>query len=591
MRPGNPPKARADLPDQADQGISSGTGMGTFLLLFPGSVFFTFLVTVGAGLWGTWLPSLGYLPAMGKTTLTLHPWTELFNHPAIGGAVRSTLVSGWGTALGAFLLSGLLFAMNYGSRTWGVMEKMLAPILSVPHAAFAIGLSFLISPGGWLVRMVSPGLTGVDLPPAWVIPKDPQGLSLMIALVLKETPFMILVMAGALQQIDYNATMAVGRSLGYRPAQVRLKILLPQLFPHMRLSLYAVIAYSLSVVDMSMILGPTTPPTLPVLVVQWFNDPMLETRLMGAAGATLLLGMVLGSLLLAYILEKAIIRCFEWRVANGRRETLLSPMTPVGRTLLMGGMTVFTLTMVILVIWSFTWQWPFPEVLPAQWSFRFWEKSIHDLGSPMGTTLITGLAATMAGLVLTIGCLEYEATLSKTIAINRYKKCMSIIYLPLLLPQVAFIFGVQMLLTWFHLDASATGLIWSHLIFVLPYIFLTLGSVYRSFDRRIMTTATLLCGSPMKAFLKVKLPMLLRPILFSFAVGISVSVAQYIPTLFIGAGRFSTITTEVVALASGSDRRVAAVYALYQQLIPMGVYLLAIFVPKLMFINRKRMQR
>jgi putative thiamine transport system permease protein len=562
-----------------------------FLLLFPGIVFFTFLATVGAGLLGTWLPSLGYLPAMGKTSLTLHPWTELFNHPALGGAIRSTLVSGWGTALGAFLLSGLLFAMNYGSRTWRVMEKMLAPILSVPHAAFAIGLSFLISPAGWLVRMVSPELTGFDLPPDWVIPKDPHGLSLMLALVLKETPFLILVMAGALQQIDYSATMAVGQSLGYRPAQVRLKIILPQLFPHMRLSLYAVIAYSLSVVDMSMILGPTTPPTLPVLVVQWFNDPMLETRLMGAAGATLLLGMVLGSLFLAYLLEKTAIALFERRMANGERETLLSPMAPVGRTLLIGGMTVFTLAMVILVLWSFTWRWQFPDILPEQWSCRFWEKSLHALGSPMVTTLLLGLASTIAGLVLTIGCLEYESTLLEPHAVNRYKRYMSIIYLPLLLPQVAFIFGFQMMLTGFHLDASATGVVWSHLIFVLPYLFLTLGSTYRSFDRRITTTATLLCGSPMKAFLKVKLPMLLRPILFSFAVGVSVSVAQYIPTLFIGAGRFSTITTEVVTLAGGSDRRVAAVYALYQQLIPMGIYLLALFVPKLMFMNRKLMQR
>jgi len=209
----------------------------------------------------------------------------------------------------------------------------------------------------------------------------------------------------------------------------------------------------------------------------------------------------------------------------------------------------------------------------------------------MATTLLLGLASTIAGLVLTIGCLEYESTLLDPHAANRYKKYMSIVYLPLLLPQVAFFFGIQMMLTRFHLDASATGVVWSHLIFVLPYLFLTLGSTYRSFDRRITTTATLLCGSPMKAFLKVKLPMLLRPILFSFAVGFAVSVAQYIPTLFIGAGRFSTITTEVVTLAGGSDRRVAAVYALYQQLLPMGIYLLALFVPKLMFMNRKLMQR
>jgi putative thiamine transport system permease protein len=58
--------------------------------------------------------------------------------------------------------------------------------------------------------------------------------------------------------------------------------------------------------------------------------------------------------------------------------------------------------------------------------------------------------------------------------------------------------------------------------------------------------------------------MLLRPILFAIAIGFSVSVAQYLPTLFVGAGRFDTLTTEAGSLASGSDRRVVAVFALCQ---------------------------
>ena len=81
--------------------------------------------------------------------------------------------------------------------------------------------------------------------------------------------------------------------------------------------------------------------------------------------------------------------------------------------------------------------------------------------------------------------------------------------------------------------------------------------------------------------------MLLRPILFASAVGFSVSIAQYIPTIFIGAGRFATITTEAVNMAGGSDRRVLAVYALYQLLLPMIMYLLAISIHVSVFRNRK----
>jgi putative thiamine transport system permease protein len=41
-------------------------------------------------------------------------------------------------------------------------------------------------------------------------------------------------------------------------------------------------------------------------------------------------------------------------------------------------------------------------------------------------------------------------------------------------------------------------------------------------------------------------------------------VAQYLPTLFAGGGRFVSVTTEAVALSAGGNRRVLAVQAQLQ---------------------------
>ena len=57
-------------------------------------------------------------------------------------------------------------------------------------------------------------------------------------------------------------------------------------------------------------------------------------------------------------------------------------------------------------------------------------------------------------------------------------------------------------------------------------------------------------------------PLLIAPVLASAALGIAVSVTQYLPTLFMGAGRVTTLTTEAVTLASGTDRRVTAIEVL-----------------------------
>lgn len=59
------------------------------------------------------------------------------------------------------------------------------------------------------------------------------------------------------------------------------------------------------------------------------------------------------------------------------------------------------------------------------------------------------------------------------------------------------------------------------------------------------------------------------------AIGFSVSIAQYLPTLFAGGGRYSTVTTEAVALSAGGNRRILAVQALLQVLLPLAVFALA----------------
>ncbi|MBR9874953.1 MAG: thiamine ABC transporter permease, partial [Vibrionaceae bacterium] len=104
---------------------------------------------------------------------------------------------------------------------------------------------------------------------------------------------------------------------------------------------------------------------------------------------------------------------------------------------------------------------------------------------------------------------------------------------------------------------------------------------WRSFNNGLTRVALSLGKTPLQTWLKVKLPILLPAIVFAWAVGISVSLAQYLPTLVLGAGRISTITTEAVALSSGFDRRVTAIYAICQALLPLMFFSFAILLSRL----------
>ena len=173
---------------------------------------------------------------------------------------------------------------------------------------------------------------------------------------------------------------------------------------------------------------------------------------------------------------------------------------------------------------------------------------------------------------LTLGCLENE----QRHGLHVSNRGLWLIYAPLLVPQMSFLFGLQVLLVAVGLDGSWVGLAWSHLLFVLPYVFLALADPFRRLDERYARSARCLGASPNRVFWRIKLPMLRRPVLAAFAVGFAVSAAQYLPTLFAGAGRFATLTTEAVGLAAGADRRVIGLYALVQAILPLLPFLLAV---------------
>jgi len=127
----------------------------------------------------------------------------------------------------------------------------------------------------------------------------------------------------------------------------------------------------------------------------------------------------------------------------------------------------------------------------------------------------------------------------------------------------------------------------AHLVFVLPYVFLSLADPFRAWDIRVGTVAAALGASPDRILWKVRLPMLLRPILTAMAVGFAVSVGQYLATLLIGGGRVSTLTTEAVALASGGDRRAIGVYGLMQTAAALIPFALALIIPAFIWRNRR----
>lgn len=556
-----------------------------WLPLAPALTLVVMLTPIAAGLAFTIAPAFGYLPALGATDASLAPFRALAAAPGFARAAGLSLSTGLAATALSLVLTLLILAGWQGTSAFRALERALSPLLALPHAAAAFGLAFLIAPSGWIARVLSPWATGWARPPDLLLVQDPHGIALTLGLVAKELPFLLLMSLAALPQIRAAERLTLARALGYRRVTGWLKTVLPAVYRQIRLPVYAVLAYSMSVVDMALILGPSTPPTLAVQTLRWMNDPDLTLRLQAAAAALTQAALVLAALLLWRLGEAAASRLGAvWATAGGRG-TALAETVLRALALLLGALVALALLAGIagLALWSLAGVWTFPDALPDSLTLRHWARHGPGLSGAAAQTALIATAATALALALTIACLEAE----HRHGLSPGTRSLWLLYLPLLVPQIAFLFGLQMLAIGAGAGERTGAVIAAHLVFVLPYTFLSLSGPWRAWDARFATIARALGAGPNRVLLTIRLPMLLRPLLTAAALGFAVSVGQYLPTLLVGGGRVATLTTEAVALAAGGDRRLIGLTALAQTAAVILPFALALGLPRLAFRHRR----
>jgi putative thiamine transport system permease protein len=529
------------------------------LVLLVGSTFLGLAFLLATG--------FGYLPALGGHELTFEPLEILFADRRVISSGLVTILAG---ALGTMAAVAMAFALAAsldpeGTAPGGWTQRLALGVLGVPHAALAVGLFFLVAPSGWLMRVLQAAIGAWPLPPDWQLVPSESGLLLALALFLKETPFLFFAMITGLRQLQPERHLIAARTLGYDDTMAWLKLVLPRLYPLVRFPILAVLAYSLSVVDMSLILGPTTPSTLPVLILKWSSDPDLGQRFVAAAAGLMQLALVIGAILAWCLGERVTVRLTRaWLSAGDRHVPACCVL--IGRWVrrLVAGLGVALVAFGVsgLILWSVAHDWRYPALLPETVNWVTWRRSFATLAAPVFDSVAFALSATLLALVLSVACLQHERVLRADIV----RSAERWLFLPLLVPEICFLFGLQILLLLAGLNGTWLAVLWMHVLFVFPYVFLTLKEPWRAFDLRYESVGFALGQSGWRVLWHIRLPMLRAPISWAAAVGCTVSLSLYLPTLQGGEGRIETLATEAVALSAGGDRRIVAVFGLVQTL-------------------------
>lgn len=538
--------------------------------------FLVILAPIIIGLAGVALPAAGFFPALGHFHVSLDSFRQFFAQTSAGQAIWLSLFIGMMASLLSLISCFAIMAcgaqQGFGRRILQWHRRLMGPLIALPHSTIAIALLFLLAPSGWLVRLVSPELTGWARPPAFGFVPDQTGWLLIAGLMAKEVPFLLFIALAQSQRLAIHQLQYLGRSFGYHPVAVWALIIWPQIYRQMRLPILAVLAYSLSVVDMTLILGPGLPPPLAIAILQGFYDADLQARLPASAGAAIQIFVILGGILLWLIGEWVMAKMLGWCLAIGARLRGLSSLTSALFLAVSAGFLLLSLGLFAIGLWAFANRWSFADKWPSQFGFRFWQTEAA-FGTILWDSLLIALLASLISIALSALWLEVLED------VTRYRKQMIklitfLLFIPLFIPQISLLFGLQVALSWSYLDGYIGTVVFVHILYILPYIWLILAPAYDGYDSRYRLLAHTFGYGRIRHFIHLRFALLGHSFGSALILGIAVSVALYLPTIFAGAGRITTITTEAVTLAASGARGPSAQAAFMQMLVPFVAFVM-----------------
>ena len=495
-------------------------------------------------------------------------WVAVFEHPQIWPALALSLATGTLSLIISALLAFWIVAGLYGSKLWSGGSGLMGGFLSLPHLAFAIGFGFLIMPSGFLARVIGT-FAGWAEPPQWITTQDPLGLSLVTVLVLKEVPFLIWLIGAHLARPDIAQMLRghfrVSQSLGHGSASVWMRVFIPQILPRLKWPLLIVWFYGASVVDVALAIGPTQPPPLAVVIWSDLNnaDPAINAR--GSVGALFLTATLAGLALVFLALQRAILPSI-WKYFT-RGPSLRRTPKVTSSALLFFFCAVYAMVFIILCVMSVGTLWPYPNLFPTQMRWSAWGLFLMS-PAPLLNSLSLACASTLAALALAI--LWFETIPEK---MDSFLLACSIAALAL--PSLLIADGQYLAFLQLNLNGTWFGVLLSHLTQVFAYVFIVLKGPYRAFDPRYRSVSLGLNTDQYRFWSSVKLAMMKPAIAAAAAVGIGVSIAQYVPTQLIASGRMTTLPVDAVTLTSGGNRPLMAVFALMLAIVPAVAFIVA----------------
>ncbi|MDI9314269.1 MAG: hypothetical protein QM529_06315 [Hydrotalea sp.] len=469
----------------------------------------------------------------------------------------------------AFGLAGLL-TMTMPTNKWAMIicRGFCFFWLGVPPLTLLVGMDGFYNMAQHLWPANVPFLSLLNPFP------NPNGAHQVIALVQKETPFLLLVMLNAYDNINGNYRRFAS-SLGLGGVARFLKIDFPLLWPKIKWPCLLSLLFAFNNVEAGIFMGPNAPPSFPLLLLNSMQtaSALQNNELHGFAIWLLLAngGLVAIFLLLASICANL----KKWWMGLSLPIASLNRIYYMGFGLTFAGLAAHGGLLLLSVVGLAMEAW--------RRGAGFFSGEAHVLATGFFNSFLLGAISSIVAVFVflwwrfnnAMAMVMSPVTAPRNFLARKIRPINAnyILLLPLFLPDIILSLHGNMLsfLLGGGLVVKLGLLLLIHVGLGLGLAMLLLDAPYGKIPQNMLRHGRAIGLTSWRVFFRIVLPLLWRPLLFAIALSFAVSLSLYTPNLMLAAGH-DTMTTLLVAYEFSGDNALLAMVSLWLLILPMAGY-------------------
>ena len=242
-----------------------------------------------------------------------------------------------------------------------------------------------------------------------------------------------------------------------------------------------------------------------------------------------------------------------WAIDDPRMRRLILRLFAAGLGVFIG------IPLLTLVLWSFAGEWFWPNVIPTQWTLRWYQQVFENPRVVNAMVLSFTIAPVVTVLTAFIAIPAGYAFARLAVPFRRVLLLLFLI--PNAFPRIGLYVSLAVLYYQIGLIDTYWGVVFLHMIGTLVYMTWITTATFRSIDPHLEEAARDAGASPLRAFWTVVFPLALPGIIVASLFAFLASLDEAQGTLIVGTPHFITMPVLMYTLISSFERPIAAVFS------------------------------